>query len=135
MAQGGDMRLDIEGLLHPDEQLRFRRLCIDTPRAEFGPLAENVSFHLTQVKDRAVPATDVETAEQVARALLVLLNEPDEFGPDDRALIRGATEYFVLDDDASGDINNVLGFDDDARILNSVLDRLNRLDLRVDLPA
>lgn len=133
MSFGGDMRIDIETLLNPKEQLQFRRLCIETPSSEFEPLAETINIHLEQVKDRAIPDTDVETAEMVASSLLALLAAPDDFEADDRALIRGAAEYFLLDDDAAGDIDNVLGFDDDARILNSVLDRIGRIDLKVDL--
>ncbi len=135
MALGGDIRLDIETLLNPEEQLQFRRLCIETPRSEFGPLSETITMHLEQVKDRAVPATDVETAELVAASLRALLAAPDDFGAEERALIRGAVEYFLLDDDAAGDIENVLGFDDDARILNTVLDQIGRSDLKVELPV
>lgn len=129
------MRLDIETLLNPEEQIRFRRLCLETPTSEFEPLAETITIHLEQVKDQAVPATDVETAEMVASTLRSLLATPERFGAEDRALIRGAAEYFLLDDDAAGDIENVLGFDDDVRILNSVLDQIGRTDLRVELPS
>ena len=129
------MRLDIESLLNPEEQVRFRRLCIATPTSELAPLAETITIHLEQVKDRAVPATDIETAEMVASTLLTLLATPEGFRAEDRALIRGAAEYFLLDDDAAGDIENVLGFDDDVRILNSVLDQIGRTDLKVELPT
>ena len=36
-------------------------------------------------------------------------------------------------DDADGDIENVVGFDDDVRILNSVLERVERPDLVIHL--
>lgn len=130
-----DVDFDIEDLLHPDEQRRFRRLCIDTSAEELERLTEVVGIHLDLVKTNAGPSTDVETAELVAQAATELLGFSQEFDRRERALVRGAIEYFILNDDASDDLEDVLGFDDDARVLNSVLDRIGRADLKVRLPG
>jgi len=126
---------DLEDLLHPDEQRRFRRLCIDTSAEELEQLTEVVGIHLDHVRDNAGPSTDLETAELVAEAATKLLAFCRDFDRRDRAMIRGAVEYFILNDDASDDLEDVLGFDDDARVLNSVLDRIGRSDLKVRLPG
>lgn len=62
-----------------------------------------------------------------------LLDEPDQYDARERELIRGAVEYFVLDRDERRDLTDAIGFDDDARVLNAVLDSLHRADLRIDL--
>ncbi len=126
---------DLEDLLHPDEQRRFRRLCIDTSVEDLAQLTEVVAIHLDHVKNNAGPNTDVETAELVAEAATKLLAFSRDFDRRDRALIRGAVEYFILNDDASDDMEDVLGFDDDARVLNAMLDRIGRGDLKVRLPG
>lgn len=134
---GSDLEFDfdLEDLLHPDEQRRFRRLCIDSSAEELEQLTEVVGIHLDHVRANAGSSTDVETAELVAEAAVKLLDFSRDFGRRERAMIRGAVEYFILNDDASDDLEDVLGFDDDARVLNSVLDRIGRGDLKVRLPG
>ncbi len=70
-------------------------------------------------------------AEKVGAAFEAVLTSTDGFAADERALMRGAVEYFLMAEDASGDLDDVMGFDDDARILNSVLERVGRKDLEV----
>jgi hypothetical protein len=125
--------LDVDELLNPGQQQRFRRLCLPTTAAELAELGATVAMHLEQVKAAAGPRTDLEMAEQVASSLQVLLGSDQRFGPQDRALVRGAVEYFLLVDDADSDLHASLGFDDDARVLNSVLDHIGRRDLRIEL--
>ena len=132
-AASAHRQLDLEDLLNPDEQRRFRRLCIDTSAEELAQLGDVIALHLDQVRDNAGPMTDVETAEMVADTILKVLTQAQEFDQEQRALVRGAAEYFVLNDDASDDLDDVLGFDDDARVLNSVLDRIDQPDLKIEL--
>ena len=147
MSQGGtqtddqpgddsvDQAIDLQDLLHPDEQRRFRRLCIETSDEELRQLISVVDMHLDHIKSNAVPATDVETAEMIGASLSSLLTSSIEFDGDSRSQIRGAVEYFLLTDDADGDIEDALGFDDDARVLNTVLDRIGHPEFAVDLPS
>ena len=132
-ADEAESGLDLEDLLNPDEQRRFRRLCIDTSPAELVQLVEVVELHLDLVNENAEAQTDLETAELVAEAIQKVLAFSAEFDERERAMVRGAVEYFVLNDVASDDLTDVLGFDDDARVLNSVLDRIGRPDLKVQL--
>ncbi|MEM8923573.1 MAG: hypothetical protein AAGD35_08710 [Actinomycetota bacterium] len=125
--------IDVEELLNPEEQHRFRNLCLPTSADELAQLPEVVELHLHQIREDREANTDVATAEAIGASLLALLSENEAFDADDRALIRGAVEYFLLADDASDDIGDVLGFDDDARVLNAVLTRIDRTRYLVDL--
>jgi len=124
--------IDLDELLHPEEQVQFRRLCIDTEPEEIAPLAEMIQLHVQQIEEHSATA-DVEVGISVANALTVLVTAPTTYDAEERALIRGAVEYFLLDDDAEGDLTTPMGFDDDARVANSVLRRLDRPDLVIDL--
>ena len=130
---GDEPILDLEYLLNPDEQDRFRRLCLPTTAEDLAALPEVVELHLTQIEAEAGPNADLETAQAIGRSLIALLGAGLTFDDDQRALVRGAVEYFLLVDDASGDLNDVLGFDDDARVLNSVLDRIGQPQLKIEL--
>ena len=130
---GDDPIIDLEELLNPDEQQQFRALCLPTSAEELGQLGGVVEMHMEQIRAHDGPNADVETAEAIATSLCSLLGAGLDFGDDQRALIRGAVEYFLLADDASGDLDDVFGFDDDARVLNSVLDRIGQPQYRVEL--
>lgn len=125
--------INLEELLNPEEQARFRRLCLATSATELAQLTSVVELHLDHIRTYHAPSADIETAERIAAALVKLLSGGDSFSEGDRALIRGAVEYYLLVDDASGDLDDSLGFDDDARVVNSVLHRVNRPDLVVEL--
>ncbi len=135
MSAGRNQALDLEDLLNPDEQRRFRRLCIETSPEELGELGAVIELHVEQVAANAGPATDVDTARLIGRSLCRLLGSGADFDADQRAQIRGAIEYFVMTDDASSDLDDVLGFDDDARVLNAMLSRIGHQTYAVELPG
>ena len=130
---GDEPIIDLEELLNPEEQHQFRRLCLETSDDELSQLTSVVELHLDQIRYHDGPNADVETAEAIGSSLTALLTSGSTFDAGERALIRGAVEYFLLAEDASGDLDNVLGFDDDARVLNSMLDRIKKTQYRVDL--
>lgn len=120
--------------LGEDERSRFERLCIPTSSAELVELSSVVELHLNQVKELAVETTDVASAELISDVLKTLLSAPTGYAPDERALLRGAVEYFLLAEDAAGDIGSPVGFDDDVAVLNTVLIELERTDLTITKP-
>lgn len=105
-----------------------------TAPAELAGLRLRVLAYLARIQaiGESRPQVDVETATSVAWVLATLCDEPDQLGDDQRALLRGAVEYFVLDDDELSDTDDVIGFDDDARVVNAVTAALGRRDLRID---
>ena len=48
-------------------------------------------------------------------------------------LIQAACYYFVENDDEDGDLQSVYGFDDDAELLNVILEHLDRPDLVIQI--
>ena len=135
MDNGSHASRDLHALLHPDEQQRFRRLCLETSPEELRELTELLSLHLHQVETLAGPNTDVETARTIAHTLTRLLSTERTFDADQRRQIRGAVEYFLLTEDADSDLDHPLGFDDDLRVVNTVLVRIGRPELIVDVPC
>lgn len=135
MNSGGEPSLNLDDLLHPDEQRQFRRLCIATSAEELSQLGEVVGMHLDHIQTNAGSATDVETAEMIAASLLKLIESNSEFDEEARAQIRGAVEYFLLTDDAAGDMDDALGFDDDVRVVNAMLRRIGQQEFLVELPS
>ncbi len=127
--------MDLQDLLHPDEQRRFRRLCIATSAEELAQLGDVIEMHLDHIRQNAGPMTDVETAEVIGESLTKVIRSNIEFDEEARSQIRGAVEYFLLTDDAAGDLEDALGFDDDARVLNTVLDRIGHPEFVVELPS
>lgn len=124
---------DLEALINPDEQRRFRRLCLFTDAEQLSQLADTIELHLNQVKANALPATDCEMAEMLADRLQQLVADAPSLGDAERALARGAVEYFLLTSDADDDLADTLGFDDDVRVFNSVARRVGRPNLVIQL--
>ena len=125
--------IDLDDLLHPDEQRRFRMLCLETSAEELAELGEQLPVHLDQMKAMASHVTDLETAERLTEALVGLIGDGSGFADDERTLIRGAAEYFMLLDDSDDDLSNPIGFDDDVRIYNSVCDRIGRSGATIEI--
>jgi hypothetical protein len=124
----------LQEVLHPVEMDRFSAACVPTSAEELPGLRLRVASHLAWVRAQsaAYPAVDVDTASQLATTLGHLLDEPDVYDAEARALLRGAVHYFVMRDDGEDDLRSPIGFDDDARVVNAVLDALGRTDLRVE---
>jgi hypothetical protein len=125
----------LEGILHPGEVDRFVSAARPTTAEELPGLRLRVLAHAARVAEvgRRQPRVDVETAQRIATVLSHLCDEPDQLADDQRALLRGAVEYFVLDDDEVDDTDDVVGFDDDARVVNAVTAAFGRRDLRIEV--
>jgi len=73
---------------------------------------------------------DYPTAQRISLSLIKLLELcPEEHLPH----VQAAVLYFVNSDDASPDLESILGFDDDADVVNAVCRFLGRPDLAVAL--
>jgi uncharacterized membrane protein YkvA (DUF1232 family) len=76
---------------------------------------------------------DASLAEQIARRLQRLLKDYDDRPGHERAVIQAVVRYFVLKEDAENDLDSVLGFEDDAKVLNACLDHLSAPELEIPL--
>jgi len=64
---------------------------------------------------------DIELARRIAAACRLLLQRyPEMDGPYQSAVV-GAVRYFIDPDDADHDVDSVLGFEDDAQVVNYVI--------------
>ena len=75
---------------------------------------------------------DLTLARGIGEALQRLLAATTDASPEaDRRLLQAAIRYFVIEDDANADQQSLVGFDDDAAVVNAVLARLGRQAWRV----
>ncbi len=128
------MDLVLEGILHPGEVDRFVAGATTTTPKELPGLAARVTTHLGIIEASAAERgiADIETARLVAASLTELLRTAADRTASQLALLRGAVEYFVESDDEQDDTEDIVGFDDDARIVSAVAEALDRHDLKVD---
>ncbi len=93
---------------------------VDQLRAEVAEYEKHIA---EQARSREF--LDTSTAGQLAKVSLKLLGTVTaDTSPDDRLLIQAAIRYFVLEEDAEGDLESVTGFDDDVEVMNAVLRHL-----------
>ncbi len=73
---------------------------------------------------------DIGLAKKVAGQCLGLLDGIDiDTSEETRSLIQAAVRYFILDDDADSDKESLIGFDDDARVVELVAREIGREDV------
>jgi len=107
--------------VHPDRCDRVRRVAsADTGLRRLGPDRGPTSRH-GRSRHRRGHRQDPHDAARRA----------DQYDAEARALLRGAVVYFIEADDTANDLTDVIGFDDDVRVLNAVLDALGRQDLLI----
>ena len=119
--------------LSPKLSLVFVPLCETVGSDKVLPLQQTVQSHLqyVQIALHQNEFLDIDLASAIATALLALLAEYNRYASDQQALIVGAARYFIAEDDIEPDTSSILGFDDDTRVLNYVLDVIGRPDLKV----
>ncbi|MFW6052129.1 MAG: hypothetical protein ACODAU_13205 [Myxococcota bacterium] len=115
-------------------QRLFQQVARDLEPAELPALREQVQAHLAEfhAAARTNELLPVDLAESLAACLDRLLDAAASLPAADRALAVGAARYFVSDQDASPDLEGVLGLDDDVTVFNWVARRLGKPDLAVD---
>jgi hypothetical protein len=108
--------------------------------AELAPvhkLFSEVRAYQTMLAQRSQWSED-EVDPALAQALCgasnKLLGSLNERSPEStRRLVQGAVRYFVLEDDADSDLDSILGLDDDALVMNAVMNKLGHPDWCVEL--
>jgi hypothetical protein len=125
--------LVVNQILHARERDQFVALCVASSAADLEALVPGIDAYVVRVEKAAGESsvTDVETARKLAHALQQLIAGAEGYSDDQRALVRGASEYFMLTGDDQDDLEDILGFDDDVRVLNVVAELLGRSDLVV----
>lgn len=116
-------------------QRLFREVARDADSTELADLRDAVRAHLAEFHEAAEAneLLPVDIAEALAAALQQLLDAAPSMTPSNRALAIGAARYFVSDQDATPDLEGVLGLDDDLIVFNWVVCQIGRPDLVLDL--
>ena len=76
---------------------------------------------------------DLDLAERVGNACLTLLEAWPLLPAYEQRLIQAACLYFADTDDEDDDFTSVIGFEDDAEVLNHVASLVGRDDLLIEL--
>jgi hypothetical protein len=101
------------------------------PLRTSADLREEVNAYQARIEDAGENA-DVELGLCIATSCNGLLDLLDQDVPESQhRFIQLACRYFVEEEDEDGDLESMLGFDDDAEVLNLVADQLGHPELRV----
>ena len=100
-----------------------------------GQLRALVEAHGARAHEVAAadPFVDLRRAVQVADACIALLDALPRLSASDRSWVSAACLYFADSDDEEDDFSSVVGFDDDAEVVNHVAARLGLDHIRIDL--
>jgi len=103
------------------------------PKRELIGLINDYADEIERVANRRGDL-DINLADCIARCCLTLVNEQwDGEGDHRKRLIQAACYYYVERDDEDSDLQSVYGFDDDADLLNVILEHLDRPDLAIQI--
>jgi hypothetical protein len=103
------------------------------PKRELIALIDDYADEIARAAERRGDL-DVNLADCIHRCCLTLLSEQwDSDGDHRKRLIQAACYYFVESDDEDGDLQSVYGFDEDAELLNVILEHLDRPDLAIHI--
>ena len=113
----------------------LQNACV-VPVGEVDALRGQVAQHLADVH-QALSCNefiDIDVAEDIARVCLALLALYESLEEELRAAVVGAVRYFASQDDAENDFESVIGFDDDVRVINYVIELIGA-DIAQILPG
>lgn len=126
---------DVPGI--PPEARPIFRSLFTSPLVPVNDLRAAVAGHLAFIRKEAerFEFVDVSLAEAIATAANELIDGlTPETTETERRLVQAAVCYFVLESDVESDVGSITGFDDDVAVLNAVLQRLGRPNLRIKAP-
>lgn len=121
--------------LSPGVDELFRELAVPVKKGEL----ESIKAEIWQYVEKIVKAQrkneflNADLARKISETCIYLLDSYTKYPKDQKALISGAVKYFLLCGDQDSDIGSPLGFDDDAEVLNYVLNKIGRKDLLIDI--
>ena len=117
---------------HPADLIpTFEDLCRTFPPDSIPELRKGLDAtleHLSRLQD-AYLGPHLETAQAIAERLYLLIDKHQSYPSEKLPLIVGAIRYFIIGEDSVPDHKPIVGFDDDVKVLNYVLDQLGLTDL------
>ncbi len=100
---------------------------------EVKTLTDQTQAYMRTIRKEAVKNKNINVPllERMTKAMCTILKEYAYLPEEHRALVVGAARYFIDTDDASNDLEDPLGFDDDLAVMNTVFVLIGRNDLVV----
>ena len=113
----------------------FRPLCRPVKPAAVPTIRQTIDNYRQQIQTRLShnEFLDLQTAEMISQRLHFLLDRYTTYSAAQQALIIGAARYFIKEDDAEHDTHAFLGLDDDALVVNYVLEVTGHSDQTISL--
>ena len=115
----------------------FEKLCSSFPPDSIPDLRKGVDAtldRLTRMKDDYL-GPNLDTAQEIAKRMCYLIENYQNYPADKHPLIVGALRYFIIEQDSLPDQRPIIGFDDDIRVLNYVLEQLGISGMFLDVPG
>ena len=118
----------------PSLKQDFRGMCEVLPEKDVPIFKQEVDATLAHFEDRRLknPKINIILAREMAKRCHLLLDQYSELSDKFKALAIGAIRYFVVEDTVSEE-SFATGFDDDAKVMNYVLEELGYSDGFIEL--
>lgn len=112
----------------------FKALCLPLATQEITKAQQELEDYivLLENKVREGANVDLNLAHKLAKASRHLLNNYSSFSEDKQALAIGAVRYFVTNEDPLSDASFATGLDDDAAVMNYVLQQIGIEDFFIE---
>jgi len=124
-----------ESTLLPMERVRFLNLCEGRSAKLLAEDRDRVAGHVSLMEAASALSSvvDLSMARAIGEALDEMLAAADQMNYEERRLLAGAVEYFVLTGDSDDDMASPVGLVDDARVTNATAAALGKPELEIPL--
>ena len=128
--EAGEITEQVLASLDPDVAEVVRGY-LEDPIASIDLLEDRVALYAKELESRAEEGGvfDLDQALTLTRQCEALLSVAEELAEEPRRLVQAATLYLCVADDADGDMESLIGFDDDAALIEAVAVAIGRADL------
>lgn len=110
----------------PEVRATFKKLCKSVPLEKIAEIRDELDQCVVSMENEAKTHTNmnIELARKLAERSRYLLDNYEQFDSQGQALAMGAVHYFAIAQDPISDTAFAGGFDDDAKVMNYVLQEL-----------
>jgi len=107
---------------------------IAEPLASADILEDGVTLYFKELESLAAEGAviDLDFARTLANRCESLLADVDDMPEEHRRLVQAATRYFCVAEDTDGDVESLIGFDDDSAVIDAVARAIGRSDVLED---
>ena len=127
-VEGGEATQRVLAAIDPDAG-ELIRAYLDEPLVAPESLSDQMRIYFKQIEAAADHGqeVDLELLTELAVRCERLLDEIDERMPEEhQRLIQAAVRYFIDADDSDGDVDSLIGLDDDVAVIEAVALAIDR---------